>query len=167
MRLFHVSEESDIECFRPRVLERRKDIDQGKGLVWAVREEKLYNFMFPRECPRISTFKNDKHSFNEIEFDQFLVAVEEGWIERIKNCRLYVYEFATENFELQDAIAGYYVSREVEKPIKRMVIEDCFKALADRNVKVLTLDTLWQLRDQIYKSTTNFSFCKMVNAIPR
>jgi hypothetical protein len=35
MRLFHVSEESDIEKFVPRI-PYRKDVDQSKGLVWAL-----------------------------------------------------------------------------------------------------------------------------------
>jgi hypothetical protein len=35
MRLFHVSEESDIEKIIPRI-PYRKDVDQSKGLVWAL-----------------------------------------------------------------------------------------------------------------------------------
>ena len=37
MRLFHVSEESDIKVFEPRI-PTREDLDQNKGLVWAINE---------------------------------------------------------------------------------------------------------------------------------
>ena len=35
MRLFHVSEESNIEIFVPRI-PYRKDVDQSKGLIWSL-----------------------------------------------------------------------------------------------------------------------------------
>ncbi len=68
MRLFHVSEEVGIEKFVPR-LPNRKDMDITTGLVWAVDEARLPNFLLPRNCPRVtyhaakntSTF--DKNSF--------------------------------------------------------------------------------------------------------
>lgn len=43
MRLFHVSEESDIQVFQPR-LPTRTDLDLTKGLVWAIDEKCLPNF---------------------------------------------------------------------------------------------------------------------------
>nr|WP_249317049.1 DUF6886 family protein [Bacillus sp. FJAT-50079] len=46
MRLFHVSEESNIEVFHPRILSRT-DVDQTKGLVWAINETCLPNFFTP------------------------------------------------------------------------------------------------------------------------
>ena len=42
MRLFHVSEESNIEIFVPRI-PYRKDVDQSKGLVWSLTESQLPN----------------------------------------------------------------------------------------------------------------------------
>ncbi len=161
MRLFHVSEEENIKEFRPRILERRKDIDQGKGLVWAVTEERLYNFLFPRECPRVTTFK-------KIEDKEVVtIGVEKKWLEDIKNCTLYVYEFDDVNFELNDETAGYYVSKYIEKPIKKSIINDCLKEIEDRNISLKVLDNLWEMRDDIFKRSNNFSFCKMNNALPR
>lgn len=51
MRLFHVSEEPDIKVFVPR-LPTRKDLDQNVGLVWAIDDARLPNFLTP---PRLST----------------------------------------------------------------------------------------------------------------
>lgn len=40
MRLFHISEEKDIERFEPRIPDRN-DMDKTVGLVWAIDEERL------------------------------------------------------------------------------------------------------------------------------
>lgn len=53
MRLFHVSEESGIRVFEPRI-PLRKDLDQTVGLVWAIDEKRLPNFLTPRDCPRVT-----------------------------------------------------------------------------------------------------------------
>ena len=50
LRLFHVSEEPDIEVFAPR-LPKRKNLDPTVGLVWAIDEQRLSNFLTPRDCP--------------------------------------------------------------------------------------------------------------------
>lgn len=47
MRLYHVSEDPDILVFHPR-LPKRDDLDPATGLVWALDEERLPNFLTPR-----------------------------------------------------------------------------------------------------------------------
>lgn len=167
MRLFHVSEEDNIDVFIPRVLDRRKDIEQDSGLVWAVTMERLYNYLLPRECPRISTFKTGEGDFNSLEYSNILLAVEKDWIDRINSCKLFIYEFDTNNFSLQDECAGYYVSKSIERPINKFYITNCFEELDHIKVDVMILEDLWDLRDQILAETSNFSFCCMKNAKPR
>ncbi len=53
MRLFHVSEEGNIDIFNPRIPER-EDLDKRVGLVWAIDEKHLANFLTPRNCPRVT-----------------------------------------------------------------------------------------------------------------
>ena len=53
MRLFHVSEEADITVFHPS-LPTRTDLDPAVGLVWAIDEARLPNFLTPRDCPRVT-----------------------------------------------------------------------------------------------------------------
>ncbi len=68
MRLFHVSEESDISEFFPRT-PTRDDLDKKLGLVWAIDEDRLPNFLTPRNCPRVTyyvgkdTTAEDKRKF--------------------------------------------------------------------------------------------------------
>lgn len=68
MRLFHVSEEENIQLFEPR-LPKRNDLDKSVGLVWAIDEARLPNFLTPRDCPRVAyhagknTSEADKKKF--------------------------------------------------------------------------------------------------------
>jgi len=53
MRLFHVSEENNIKMFHPRQ-PSRNDLDKSIGLLWAINEISLPNFLTPRDCPRVT-----------------------------------------------------------------------------------------------------------------
>lgn len=168
MRLFHVSEESDIEVFHPRI-PRRTDIDNSKGLVWAINEECLPNFLTPRECPRVTYYATEKTSEEDIEryfsyeTSKHVVAIERHWYETMNNTILYLYEFEDTNFYLQDEIAGYYVSEVDQFPINKVKITDLFGELLKRNVEVKMVDDLLDLRDKIILTTLNWSMCKMGN----
>jgi hypothetical protein len=66
MRLFHFSEEGNIEVFHPRVKSNRQDMPP---VVWAIDEEHQFSFFVPRDCPRIIyTRTND---FSEKDIDRF------------------------------------------------------------------------------------------------
>jgi len=169
MRLFHVSEEADISVFNPRI-PTRKDIDQNKGLVWAINEECLPNFLTPRNCPRVTyhctknTTEIDKKMYLSSETTNHVIAIEHEWFERMKNTTLYLYEFDTTDFTLQDKSAGYYVSEKTQIPIARIVIQDLFKELLNRKVEVRIIDNLWDLCEKIKNTSFNWSMCRMGNA---
>lgn len=121
MRLFHVSEESNIEVFNPRT-PTRNDLDKNVGLVWAIDEERLPNFLTPRDCPRVtyhickSTSDYDKNQFFTSSSVKHVVVIENSWFDIMNNTTLYLYEFDITDFELQDEIAGYYVAKNTANP---------------------------------------------------
>jgi len=170
MRLFHVSEEPNIIKFEPRI-PLRDDLDKNKGLVWALNERCLPNFLTPRDCPRV-TFHAAKDSTNN-DIARFFsshphcVAIESACFEKMLKTRLFLYEFNPQNFYLQDEIAGYYVSERTETPIAVTEVSDLFGALFERNIEVRILNNLWPLGDAVQKSTLNWSLCRMRNAAPR
>ena len=171
MRLFHVSEESDIRRFVPRI-PARSDLDQSKGLVWAVNEPCLPNFFTPRECPRVTYHVGEQTAAEDIAMffsssQRHCVAIEHAWFERMKHTTLYLYEFDPRNFYLQDACAGYYVSEQTETPIGRTQADDLFGALFKRDVEVRLVNNLWALADAVKRSTLNYSICDMANAQAR
>ena len=171
MRLFHVSEEANIEVFYPRTPERN-DLDKNIGLVWAIDEERLPNFLTPRDCPRVAyhigknTSEVDKKRFFTSSSIKHTVIIESDWFNRMKDTTLYLYEFDTSDFELQDEIAGYYISKTPQHPIAKHQVSDLFSALMTRNVEIRIVDNLWDIADIIKSSTLNWSLCRMKNAKP-
>lgn len=113
MHLYHVSEEPDIQVFEPRLPER-KDLDQNTGLVWAIDEERLPNFLTPRDCPRVAYHVNsqttdvDKQRFFTSSLSTYAIVIESKWFHIMNNTTLYLYEFDPQDFVLQDDVAGYW-----------------------------------------------------------
>ena len=172
MRLFHVSEDENIKSFIPRLPER-DDLDKNVGLVWAIDETRLLNFLTPRDCPRVAyhvgknTSEIDRNKFFTSKSSSFAVVIENKWFDKMRNTILYLYEFNTADFELLDDVAGYYVAQTEQFPIAKYRLDDLFGELIKRNVEVRITDNLWCLADEIKESTLNWSLCRMRNAQPR
>lgn len=169
MRLFHISEESNITIFRPRV-PLRDDLDKSVGLVWAIDEERLPNFLFPRECPRIcyhvgmNTNIEDTEKYFTSNLSKHTVVFEHEWYERIKNITLYLYEFSVNDFVLQDAVAGYYIATTTQIPINKYVVSNVFEEFKKRNIEIRIVDNLMYFAEKIKNTTLNWSLCRMRNA---
>lgn len=172
MRLFHVSEEPNINIFEPR-LPKRKDLDRSVGLVWAIDEARLPNFLTPRDCPRVAyhvdcnTIDSDKKRFFSSSGISYAIVLESKWYQVMKNTTLYLYEFSMDDFVLQDDIAGYYVATKTQYPIEKYVLTDLLDELLMRSIEVRFVDNLWEIADTVKKSTLNWSLCRMANAMPR
>lgn len=170
MRLFHISEEADIELFSPRPT-TRSDL-KGKRYVWAITEEKLPHYLLPRDCPRVIFFEGPQTSPEDAQ--RFLagtdhhkiMAIEAGWLPRIEQTRLFVYELDPQNFELNDAAAGYYVSEQEEWPLGVERVDDIWAALRQYPLDVRVFSNLWGLRHAIVQSSLDFSIIRMRNAQP-
>ncbi|MFJ7826495.1 DUF6886 family protein [Psychrobacillus sp. NPDC096623] len=166
MRLFHISEEDDISIFMPR-LPKRKDLEQRNGLVWAINEECLPNYLTPRNCPRVTyhctekTTVHDKSNFLSSDTITHVVAIEHNWFDRMRNTKLFLYEFDPSDFYLQDRAAGYFVSESTQVPINKMMINDLFAELIKRNVELRIIDNLWDLTEKIKKTSFDWSMCRM------
>ncbi len=172
MCLFHVSEEPDIRRFEPR-LPARKDLDPTVGLVWAIDEARLPNFLTPRDCPRVTyhvgerTTDADRQRFFTSSACSHAVVIENRWFSVMRQTTLYVYEFSPQDFELQDSVAGYYVAKTTQLPIGVHVFKDLFEELFRRNVELRVTDNLWDIADAVKASTLNWSLCRMANAAER
>ena len=164
--LFHVSEEPDIHEFVPRQSEVAGDV-----VVWAVDEAHLRNYLVPRDCPRVTYASGPRTTASDS--DRFLgtsaavLAIEEGWFERLRASRLYCYELPPQSFEPFDENAGYYVSREHVVPSRVSVVDDPIQRLASLHVDLRVVPTLWPLHDDVIASSLEFSIIRMRNAQPR
>jgi len=166
MNVYHVSEEPAIGVFEPRQVER-----SGESLVWAIDDEHLRNYLAPRECPRVTFYAGPGTTVADRE--RFLgssvavMAIESGWFERMRSCRLFCYQLPGETFECRDRTAGYFVSRTAVKPTRVDVIQDPVLAILQRGVELRVLPDLWSLRDAVIESTLEFSIIRWRNASPR
>ena len=172
MRLFHVSEEKDIQVFEPR-LPSRSDLDKTVGLVWAIDEARLPNYLTPRKCPRVAyhtgknTTESDRKKFFTSSSISHAVVIESKWFDKMRNTALYLYEFDAEDFVLQDDSAGYYVAKKTQIPKAKYQLNDLFSELIKRNVEIRIVDNLWEIADEVKGSTLNWSLCQMSCAQPR
>ncbi len=164
--LFHISEESGIERFEPRPSEY-----VSEPVVWAIDADHLRNYLLPRECPRVTyyvgreTTKADAERF--LGTSSVVVAIESGWLERLRSCRLNCYHLPPESFECLDECAGYFVSRLPVVPAFVEVFDDLIAELLRREVELRFVPNLWFLHDAVAASTLQFSLIRMRNALPR
>jgi len=164
--LFHISEQSHIERFEPRASQYTSE-----PVVWAIAADRLHNYLLPRECPRVTYYAGPDTTRADV--DRFLgsssavVAVEGGWLERLRSCRLYSYHMPPERFECIDECAGYFVSREEVVPVRMEVIDDPIGEMVKREVELRLVPRLWALREAVVGSSLQYSIIRMRNAEPR
>jgi len=170
LNLFHISENKQIQIFEPRpVIEESHNLKDEK-VVWAINKEKLINYIFPRECPRIIYYKDEKTSIKDLSelFSKPSIArvviVESGWIEKMISSTIYKYVFDSKHFELFDSIAGYYISRKPIKPIDRVEINNLLSELLKENIELKIMDSIIDLVDRVKTSTVQYSMIRMRNA---
>ena len=171
MKLYHVSEESDIAEFIPRT-PKRDDVDKSKGLVWALNELGLTSFLLPRDCPRVTYYANEKTTEDDVQkyfssAARHVVAIESAWFQQTATTSIYVYEFDTASFCMQDEVAGYYVSEQAQTPLSVTRLDNLFDRLFERNVEVRILPNLWQLGEAVQKTTLGWGLYRMINAQPK
>lgn len=164
--LSHLSETPGIERFEPRAPD-----SGGTPVVWGIDDEHLHNYVLPRDCPRVTFYAKEDSSCDDIErflgSSRAIVAVESGWLGRIRSTTLYRYLLPTETFECVDAGAGYFTSEQAVEPVAVETIDDLLAELLKRDVEVRFLPNLWHLHDAVAASTLQFSMIRMRNAAPR
>src|SRR5262245_44879547 len=144
--LFHVSEEPGIERFEPRPSE-----SAGEPVVWAIDGERLRNYLVPRDCPRVTFYAGRATTAEDSRWflgsSSAVVAVESGWLDRLRSCRLHCYHLPPATFTCLDECAGYFVSRLPVVPARVEVIDDPIAELLRRGVELRFVPSLWPLRD--------------------
>ncbi|WP_258171291.1 DUF6886 family protein [Paenibacillus sp. R14(2021)] len=167
MKLFHFSEDPSIRVFTPRQLPYRLD---EPPMVWAIDELHSYHYYFPRDCPRVcfwfdeGTTDADKAYFFGQSRTARIIAIESGWLSRLRSARLYRYVFDAEQFRLYNGNAGYYVSESEVSPEAIEPVEDCMGRLAEAGIELRITPSLMPLKEAIPASTVHFSMIRMSNA---
>jgi hypothetical protein len=166
VRLFHVSEQAGIDRFEPRSVD-----GASVPLVWAIDDDRLRNYLVPRDCPRVTYSASSSTSRSDVErflgTNAAVMVFEREWLDRVRSARVFCYQLPPESFELVDSCAGYFVSRRLVLPLSVLVVNDCLNELGRRGVDVRVVSSLWPLHDAVAASTLEFSMIRMRNAAPR
>jgi hypothetical protein len=166
--LYHISEDPNIKEFFPQIY---KAYEELPPVVWAMDEEHIINYLFPRDCPRIiyrysrEVIEEDKMKFFSNTVSDVIITIENRWYNKLKNATLYKYIFDPKGFRLNDSIAGYYISEEkiIPKSIEKM--ENLLEKLMEYNIELRFTPNLYLLRDSLIKSTiNNYSIIRFKNA---
>ncbi|MHB1456136.1 MAG: DUF6886 family protein [Armatimonadota bacterium] len=166
--LYHVSDEPGITLFEPR----ESRLGQQESLVWAIDFMHLPNYLLPRDCPRVTFGLGSETTANDIERymkpanASRVIAIESAWISKILEAKLYVYELPVENFVMQDACAGYYVSTVAVKPTAERFVGNLLEELFRHDIELRIMKSLWELRDMVITSSLEYSIIRMRNAQP-
>ena len=169
MTLYHISENSNISEFHPRPIQNGSCGLEGNA-VWAVDEIHLANYLLPRDCPRVTfaisntTTEEDKKRYFGSTYANRIIAIESSWLKNVLSRTLYRYDFCDESFTLIDITAGYYISRKSIKPEKVTVITNVLETLLTFNIELQIMPLLWKLRENIIKSSLDYSIIRMRNA---
>jgi hypothetical protein len=168
-RLFHFSEDPTITLFTPHVA--RTSVEPG-SFVWAVDQAHAPSYWFPRDCPRACCWKGDSPLS---ETGALLLksgcermhAIEAAWLNRVRECRLYAYEFDPGPFKSHVADAGYWVAERDVAPLSVAAVGDLIDRHDDAGIELRIVQNLWPLIDLIVTSGLEFSIIRKANAQPR
>ena len=165
--LYHFSEDPDITSFAPH---RATTSNVDEDLVWAIDEWHAPMYYVPRDCPRACFWPGPQTSDEDRErwfggIDaRLVIAVESGWLERLRATTLYRYTMPNATFALNDATAGHWVSREPVAPLAVEPVGDLLAALAGAGVELRVTPRLVALWRRVIDSTLEYSGTRMRNA---
>jgi hypothetical protein len=164
--LWHVSDDPDIELFRPHRAPTALIDDE---LVWAIDEEHIPAYWFPRDCPRATFWVGPTTSDADIAWlngTRRVHVIEWDWWERFRAAHLWMYLMPATSFAVHNAEAGYYVSREPVAPLARVELDDMLRLHAEAGIELRVRNELWPLWDRVVVSTLEFSGIRLRNARP-
>jgi hypothetical protein len=173
MRLFHFSDDPDIDAFVPRPVRVPSPRPGGQEwlngpLVWAVTEARQATYLFPRDCPRIVLWPTPDTTSEDLERwwgpseSRMVAHVEARWLHAIRAASLWRYELPPDGFRAIDGDWTWVTDRRVV-PLDRRPCGDLLTALAAQGVEVRVVDSLVPLRD-VWSSSLHASGIRLRHA---
>ena len=169
--LYHISEEPGIIEFIPR----KPEFELWKNLppvVWAIDDEHLFYYYFPRDCPRIIYhFSEDIHEDDKIKYfsnttSKIIITIENRWFKKMTDTTIYKYIFGEQDFTLLDNTPGNYISEKTIKPKGIEKINNLIDLLLGLDIELRLTPNIFPLRNSLIKSTIKkFSIIRFRNAI--
>lgn len=168
LTLYHFSEEPDIRRFEPRPPPSGGDLPD---CVWAISADEAVMYYFPRDCPRACFWPSERTSAADRERwfggvdARMIIAVEAGWLARIRETTLYRYELPAATFRpARDDASGHYVSEAAVEPLRVEAMPDLLAAIAAAGVELRITPSLVELWRRVIASTLEYSGTRLRNA---
>lgn len=170
MKLRHYSEDPAIAVFHPHVA--KTSPIQDEAYVWAIDEWHAPMYYVPRDCPRCCFWAGERTTAADRERwlhglePRFVMAVEAGWVDRIRSTRLYRYELPPDKFNQRHDDSGHYISRETVVPLQMEPVGDLLGAILAEGVELRVVDRLGPMWRRVHQeSTLHFSGTRLRKAI--
>jgi len=166
--LYHFSEDANIAIFVPRTIASRPELPAA---VWAIDDEHAPLYWLPRDCPRVafwalptSTPEDRAHFLGET-VARMAIAIEAGWLDRVRQTTLFVYHLPGVSFGTT-AVPGYRIARVAVMPHRVEPVGDLPARIAARGVELRLTPSLWPLYRALLPATLHYSMIRMRNARP-
>jgi hypothetical protein len=164
--LWHVSDDDAIRRFEPRA---NADHDSAEPLVWAIDDEHVPAYWFPRDCPRGTFWASEATSDDDVAW--FLLgdrslrvhAVQGDWLGTIRSAFLVAYRLPPETFERYERANGYWVSRQAVTALEAVELGDLLDRHAAAGIELRIVRDLGSLWQQVIGSTLEFSGIRLRN----
>lgn len=175
MTLLHFSEDPTIARFEPRP--PPPSPGRAAGLppyVWAIDEAHAPLYYFPRDCPRVAFWATPASTADDIArflghtTARWVIAIEGGWLERLRRTRLYAYRLPADTFAAPgpDEGPGYHVSREAVVPLGVEPVGDLLDRLVAAGIELRLTPSLWPLYHALIPASLHYSMIRMRHARP-
>lgn len=157
--LWHFSEDPSLGRFAPR-----------DGKVWAIDGPHSWLYWFPRDCPRAcfwaveQTTEDDVERWLDRDRTRRIAVIETGWLERVRDIRLYAYRMPPEPFDLVEDDRFYIASTPVEA-IERVEVGDLLARHAAAGIELRVAPSLYPLWDSVIETSLQFSGIRLRNAV--
>ncbi len=170
MALYHFSEDPTITLFEPHIA--KTSAIQDESLVWAIDEWHAPMYFAPRDCPRACFWAGEKTTAEDRERwlhglePRFVMVVESGWLERIRETKLFRYVMPEEPFASMGHEGGHFTSHERVTPLSVEPVGDLLTAISAAGVELRITPRLGPMWRRVWKdSTLKFSGTRLRNAV--
>jgi hypothetical protein len=170
MKLYHYSEDPAISVFHPHIAKTSRI--RHEAYVWTIGEWHSPMYYVPRDCPRACFWAGERTT--AVDRDRwlhgleprFVMAVEAGWLDRIRSTVLYRYEMPSEKFTPRLDDSGHYVCRETVVPLRVEPMRDLLGAIVAEGVEIRVVSRLGPMWRRVHQeSTLHFSGTRLRNAV--
>jgi hypothetical protein len=169
-KLWHVSETQGIARFEPRA-PSSETAGVAVPVVWAIADERLVNYLLPRDCPRVcvraglGTTASDRLRYLGTAKATAVIFIEEDWHERAIQAALGLYELPGSTFRCVDENAGYYLSEAAVVPKSETLVRAPLDLMAQRGAELRVVPRLRPVAAEVVASTLAFSVIRLRNAV--